>query len=297
MNYGFDNGKFYVEYSACTRPVGSLRSESDKRAREIYSNNQKIILCTSSGLDSQTALYSFLNQGIPVECAFMYLPGYNDLELENIKLLEKKYGHKTEIISIDPNKVKDEVVELSNKFDTNPFHGLHYKFVEQLPKDYDVVQVIHDPWIITANNKHYVYHSFYDPEISRYETLKNINRQGNIVLFGDSSELFLSSITDSIFDYFLTSHQYFNGNGLKRQGIELHDIYRYDFYIKPLLYSKHWGDNLLYFPKFAGYENIPWLKEMLSIPRKERICAIEREELIGFLRSQNNSTMRYYQIK
>lgn len=297
MNYGIENNKFFVEYSPCSRPVGSLRAESDARARELYAENQKLILCTSSGLDSQTALFSFKNQGIPIVCAFMHMPGYNDSELENIRVLEKKYGHKTEIITIHPDKVKDEVISLAKKFDTNPHHALHYKFVEQLPDDYDVVQVVHDPWIISKNNKHYIYHSYYDPEIGRYETLKNIPRQGNIKLFGDSSELFLSSISDSIFDYFLTSYTYFDSNGLKRQGEDLHHIYRYDYYIKPLLYSKHWGNELIYFPKFAGYEKIEWLSSILKEARKEKMCVIDRNELIAYLKSHNAPLKKYYQVK
>lgn len=297
MNYGFENNKFFVEYLPCSRPVGSLRAESDARARDLYAENQKLILCTSSGLDSQTALFSFKNQGIPIECAFMYMPGYNDNELENIKLLEKRYGYKTEVITIHPDRLKDEVIDLAKQFDTNPHHVLHYKFVEQLPSDYNVIQVVHDPWIISKNNTHYVYHSFYDPEISRYETLRNLPRDGEIKLFGDSSELFLSSISDKIFDYFLDSWQYFDGNGLQRYGTEMHHIYRYDYYIKPLLYSKHWGNELIYFPKFAGYEKIEWLRDMLKEAKKEKMCVIDRKELIAYLQSQNSPARRYYQFK
>ena len=65
MHWGFDeNNKFYVEHASCTRPAGDLREESDRRARDIYLNNpSKIMLCLSSGLDSQIALVSFLKQG------------------------------------------------------------------------------------------------------------------------------------------------------------------------------------------------------------------------------------------
>lgn len=291
MRYGHD-GKFYVEYDSCIRPAGSLRSESDARARDLYATNNKIIICTSSGLDSQTALFSFKNQSIPVECAFMYMEGYNDNEYEHIKLLEKKYGHKTEIILIDPIKLKDECISIAEQYDTNPYHALHYKFIEQLPKEYDVVQAIHDPWIITHNNKHYIFNSFYDPEISRYETLIKVPRSGKIQMFGDSSEFFLSSISDPLFDYFLKSHTYFNGNSY----MPMHDVYRYEYYIKPLLYAKHWGDELFYFPKFAGYENISWLRERLTEPKKKKLCAIERNELINFFKNGTGSKRVYETI-
>ena len=35
MIYGFEDGKFYVEYHGVTRPVGNMRQESDQRARDI----------------------------------------------------------------------------------------------------------------------------------------------------------------------------------------------------------------------------------------------------------------------
>jgi hypothetical protein len=294
MNYGFENGKFFVEYATCIRQHGSLRSESDARARDLYAENQKLILCTSSGLDSQTALFSFMSQGIPITCAFMHLPGYNDYELEHIKLLENKYGHTTEIVSIDADKLKDEAIELARQFDTNPLHILHYKFLEQLPQEHDVVQVVHDPWIITRNNRHYIFHSFYDPEISRYESLKQVKRTGNIKLFGDSSEFFLSSITDKLFDHFLASWQYYAGNNLTRNGQPIEQVHRYDYYIKPMLYAKHWGNELLYFPKFSGYENIEWIKALLQTARKEKLCAIEITELVAHLKNINGAAKKFY---
>lgn len=296
MNYGFENGKFFVEHVPCTRRHGSLRAESDARARELYADNQKLILCTSSGLDSQTALFSFMNQGIPVTCAFMHLPGYNDRELENIKLLENKYGHTTEIVSIDADKLKDEAIELARQFDTNPLHILHYKFLEQLPQEHDVVQVVHDPWIITRNNRHYIFHGFYDPEISRHESLKQVKRTGNIKLFGDSSEFFLSSITDKLFNHFLDSWQYYEGNNLTKNGYPIEQVHRYDYYIKPMLYAKHWGNELLYFPKFSGYENIEWINNLLQTARKEKLCAIEITELVTHLKNINGNAKKFYSI-
>lgn len=294
MDYGIDNGRFYIEHTSCERMPGTLRQESELRAQELYKENNKIILCTSSGLDSQTALHSFKSQGIPVECAFMHLIGYNDSEYENIKLLEKKYGYKTVIIEINPDDVKDECIELANRYDSNPHHILHYKFVEQLPSDYNIIQVIHDPWIVTKKQtgKHYIFHSFYDPEIARYNPLASIR---NIRMFGDSSEFFASSISDSMFSNFLDSWQYYEGNNLVRQGKPIHDVFRYEYYIKPMLYAKHWRDDLMYFPKFAGYENISWMQDLQDKVKRERMCFIEYKYLVNFLLHENSGTHRFYE--
>lgn len=296
MHFGFNDNKFYVEYTSCSRLPVSLKEESDKRAVALYSQNKKLMLCLSSGLDSQTALVSFIRQGIPIECVFLRLNGYNDNEHENLKLLEKKYNFKSEIINIDPVSSKEEILDLSGKLDVTVNHALHYKFVSMLPTEHDIIQVMHDPWFFTSRklNKHYLYYSWTDPEIARYAPLTTIPRHGKIKVFDDSSELFLSLLTDPILDYFFTSWSYFE-NDLQYRGNKLKDVLRYDHYIKPLLYAKHWGDELLYFPKFGGYENVPWMYELINNSKPSKMCFIEKDELIQHLRACDGTTKRYYE--
>jgi len=297
MNFGFEDGKFYMEHTSCTRPAGSLREESDRRAREIFTEHKKVLLCLSSGLDSQIALHSFKSQGIPLECAFLRLGGFNDNEYENLQVLEKKYGFKAEVINIDPNVIKDELLHLTQEFDAHANHCIQYKFVSQLPKDHAVIQVLHDPWLITSKRlkTHFIFHGFYDPEIARYRTLCRIERDAPILMFGDSSEYFLSSINDEIFHHFLESWIYYDGNGLQQNNLKLNDVLRYEYYIKPMLYAKHWQNELIYFPKFSGYENIDWLYKQVRSIRKERMVFIPWRELISFLKSCNGETKRWYE--
>lgn len=300
MLLGFDqNNNFYVDYVSCTRKPGTLREEADSRAREIYANNKKVMLCLSSGLDSQIALHSFMSQGIPLECTFLRMGGYNDNELENVKILEKKYGFKAHIIDMDPNSFRDEIEDLKIKLDAHANHCIQYKFVSMLPKDYDVIQVLHDPWIYTNKNlgKHYLFHGYYDPEIARYRVLKSIERTGEIHMFGDSSEFFLSCISDDLFKYFFNSWIYYDGNGLQQYGKKLADVLRYEYYVKPMLYSKHWGNELSYFPKFSGYENIEWLMKEVRVMKLEKFAAIEVNELISHLSKFNGETRRFTQYK
>ena len=84
MNHGFEDGKWYIDYTSCTRPVGNMRQESDKRALDIAQSNSKLMISLSAGIDSQSVLHSFITQDIPVETAFLYLPGYNDNEYNNL---------------------------------------------------------------------------------------------------------------------------------------------------------------------------------------------------------------------
>jgi hypothetical protein len=302
MNFGFDadNGnKFYVEHTSCSRPSGTLRQESDRRARDMYLDNPKLMLCLSSGLDSQIALHSFKSQGIPVECSFLRLGGFNDNEYTNLKVLEKKYGFTANVVELDPNACREELEHLSGKLDAHLNHCIQHKFVSQLPKDYDVIQVLHDPWLVTRkdNAQHYIYQSYYDPEIARYRALTAVEgRTGKIQMFGNSSEYFLSSINDELFHYFLKSWVYYDGNGFMLHDLKVNDVLRYEYYIKPMLYAKHWGDDLIYFPKFSGYENIDWLYKSVRRIQKEKQCFIPWKDLITHYQACNGTTKRYYEI-
>ena len=303
MNFGIDadtGNKFYVEHTSCTRTAGTLREESDRRARDMYMDNPKLMLCLSSGLDSQIALHSFKSQGIPVECSFLRLGGFNDNEYTNLKVLEKKYGFTANVIELDPNTCREELEDLSTKLDAHLNHCIQHKFVSELPKDYDVIQVLHDPWLITRKDtaQHYIYQSYYDPEIARYRALSAIEgRTGKIQMFGNSSEYFLSSINDELFHYFLKSWIYYDGNGFMLHDLKVNDVLRYEYYIKPMLYAKHWGDDLIYFPKFSGYENIDWLYKSVRRIQKERQCFIPWKDLIKHYQNCDGTTKRYYELK
>jgi hypothetical protein len=77
---------------------------------------------------------------------------------------------------------------------------------------------------------------------------------------------------------------------------KLPDVLRYEYYVKPMLYAKHWSGDLTYFPKFSGYENIDWLFKEVREIRKEKMCFLERNDLIQHLRS-GYGTKRYSELE
>lgn len=299
MNYGFENEKFYVEYNSCRRHVLPFYEECKIRAKEIYEQNNTIILCLSSGLDSQLALHSFIEEGIKVQTFFLWMEGYNDAEFDQIKILNKKLNIKTEVIKLDPISLREELIDISYKFDTKPTHALHYKFVSLLPKEGTIVQAANaDPWILSLqSNSHYIFHSFYDPEISRLQVLEKVERFGNIEFFGSSSEMLLSLLTDDITKWFLNSWKYFEKDFNSKEEKIINQLHRFDRYVKPFLYSKYWGDKLEYFPKFAGYENISWMTEEVNKYKKTKMCLIKYDILVDFLRNQNLRNQKFYENK
>lgn len=280
MIYGFVDGKFYVDLVSCSRSYLNLREEYKLRSLEIFNSTNNPILSFSGGLDSQAVLHSFLELGINIKTVFLYLPNYNDEELEQIRILDKKYNIKTEIIDIDPYQCKKEINDLSSELDIpGKNHLLQRKFLSMLPEDCDLIQAMPEPFIYInplSQNKYY-YQGYYTAEISRQRALDSLNRSGKNILFGDSPELQASILNDDVFEAAIVTSEYFDNNKLVAQGKNLLTLDRYDYYIKPLIYGKYWKDELIYFPKFTGFENIDFLNEKTKKIKKHAIVIPYRE--------------------
>lgn len=294
MNYGFDeNNIFYVEYPTVTRPIGTMREETERRAIEIYEENHKVAISLSSGIDSQSILHSFATQGIPFEAFFMLLPNYNNFEYNNIKVLEKKYGFKANVIRIDPIAEREDIEDQAREHDCHPLAILHKKFLSQIPEDYDFLQMVHDPFVyISSTNKFWFVQSYYDMESTKMRIFKTVPRTGKNVMYGNTSEFLLSVIDDEIYKSAVYTHRYFDTNGLKKDGTHLTTVDRYDYYIKPLLYGKYWEDELIYFGKFVGDEEIKYIRNATVDFRRKGIM-VEYSKFINALKS-DAGTVRYY---
>ncbi len=297
MRYGFEDGKFYIELTSRNREVGNMREESDRRARDLAEQyGGKFMLGNSGGLDSQSVIHSFVTQGIPLETAFLHLPGYNDNELEQVKYIDNKYGLKTHIIDIDPFACQDEIIEISNQLDISSRNNvLQRKFLSMLPDDYNFIQMVHDPFVYVypGYEKFGYMQGYYLPEITRSRAFESLNRRGANIFYGNTEEFLLSIIGDDIFKAALMSARYFDGNGVTHPDKYLKTVDRWDFYIKPLLYGKYWGDELTYFPKYAGFEPIEYLHGNKKFRHKAVI--IPYDEVIEFIKTPGAITKRFYQ--
>lgn len=266
MNYGFENNQFYVEFSALTRVPGTMREESDQRARELASTGSKLVLSMSSGVDSQSVLHSFLSQGIPIDCVFYYMPGYNEIEYQQLQLVKKKYSARIDIIDLDPMQYEEEVMVTSKKESIQPIQIMQSIFTKLLPDDADIIQMIHDPFVhITQDKQFYFYQGYHSPEVARIRAMNLLNRTGKFIPYGDPSEFVHSILNDDVYRAAMYTHQYFDGNNLYKDNCFLTSVDRWDYYIKPIIYGKYWKDELLYFPKYGGWEDVPFMRNEPSI--------------------------------
>jgi hypothetical protein len=295
MKYGFDNDLFYVDFVSCSRQPGNIKEESERFARDIANRTSKILVCNSGGVDSQCAIHSFKTQGIDIETAFLHLPGYNDNEFNQVKLVDEKYKIKTKIVEIDPLSAESEIVKQTEQLDVSNRNALlHRKFIDQLPEDYLIIQHIHDPLVYVnpnSGNKWYC-QGYNSAEISRARAFESLSRE--VVFFGNTPEYLVSVIGDDVFKAAIVTAKYFDENGAKINGKNLKVTDRYDYYIKPLLYGRYWGDELIYFPKFSGFENIPYINDHMDAERIHALT-IPYFEFLDFLNTKGSITKRVYE--
>lgn len=304
MNYGFENNQFYVEFPALTRVPGNMREESDYRARELASESSKLVLSMSSGVDSQSVLHSFYTQDIPIDCVFFYMPGYNEVEYQQLQLVKKKYPVRIDVIDLDPMQYEEQVMTIAGKESIHPVQVMQSIFTSKLDTGADIIQMIHDPFVrITGDKKFYFYQGYHSPEVSRTRAVELLGRKGRYIPYGDSSEFIYSILNDDVYKAAIYTHQYFDGNGLHKEHFHLDTVDRWDFYIKPIIYGKYWKDELIYFPKYGGWEDVPFMNNnpsrtelklpLTSLYRKKAVL-IPYFEFIKQLETSKQA-LRYYQ--
>jgi hypothetical protein len=293
MLYGFNNNKFYLDIPACTRPVGNMREESDRYARDLAAKSNKLLLSISSGLDSQSVLHSFVTQGIPVETAFLYMPGFNDNEYQHLKVIDKKYGITTQIVDIDPMPIINELIEEDITTGIHRLFMMQKKFVSCLPDSADIIQIIHDPSIVVIDGVPHYSVNLHSTEIEKDRAFNLLNRSGKHFFFGDDSEFRYSIYNDAVFRNVVKTLNYTNNNGIKKRLFSISDGDRWDFYIKPFIYGQYWKDELEYFPKFTGHENLPQLQRPFRTDL--HVVNIPYHALLEHLGSMSGITNRYYE--
>jgi hypothetical protein len=292
----FDNGLFFVEYESYGPGVLDLRTESEILAKKLYQQNSKIILGLSSGLDSQIILHSFYSQNLKIKCAFMHLPGLNEVEYEQVRILEKKYGLDLIIIQINPNECKEELLAEFEKTKIPPYQLLHKKFLSKLPKDYDFIQGIDGPDFYRRNDKWYILQTANSYVNSRSRALKMLERSGRIINWERHSNILLSILVDDTVKNFLCAYDVFINNQLVyNDGSEIPIIDQWDLYIKPFIYAKCWKNELTYFPKYQGCEGLEWVMKGKWHKYRENLVIIPYDEIVAHLLS-TGSTKRYTEL-
>ena len=194
--------------------------------------------------------------------------------------------------------VKETVLSLHESLNLPPNQILHKMFLERLPNDTNFLQGAHGPDFFQHDNKWYLFESANSFEISRLRAFQTVNRSGKIIGFERIPEILLSLINDNIVKSFLYSYQYIKNNGLVYEnGEQIPNIDFWDLYLKPFFYGKYWKDELEYFPKYQGCENIDYIINGPKNQYLKNLVAIPYNDLIDFLKSNDSEKRRFYEYQ
>jgi len=294
MSYGFENNKFYIEFEACNRKIGTPREEFNTRAYTLFQNCNNPILAFSGGTDSQVTLLAFLDQGLDITCAFMHMPGYNDNELEQVKLCQKRYNFELIKIEINPALLKEEVLKISSNIDIPPNQILHSKFLSKLPEDITLIQSFNGPDPYVKDKKFYILESANSVEYTRLRAMHKLNIQP-VYGFEKDSGILASILADNSVQGALHAWDYYNIKGLSYFKEEPISIINYwDLFIKPIFFGKHWKHDILFFPKYQGCEKIDYVINGPLNRYRENNMFIPWYDLLDFLEN-GSGIQRYYQ--
>lgn len=278
--YDYINDKFILEINPATKFL-NFREACVDRAKILADTLANPVLSLSGGLDSQIVLHSFYEQGIKLDCVFRHFPGYNDNELENISILQKKYNFNLTTVKLDTNALKDSILKEYQQFSIPPNQLLYKHFCSMLPKDLDIIQGFDGPNIHHSKTKKLYYLETYNSfEFSRRRAINLLDRTGKFVSFEKNSNMLLATLNEESMTAFLNTYDYFFNNQV--EGVRIIDLW--DVYIKAYIYFKHWKHELEYFPKYQGPEGIDWI---IDGPRHEytkRMISIEVSDLLKHLR-------------
>lgn len=305
MKYGLnEQGKFFVEYTACERPIGNVREEME-RACQRLANEGRVMISLSSGVDSQILLHTFHSLGLPYEAAFMHHPGYNDTELGQIRTLEQKYNFTATVIAVDPDQHREEVEALAIETGLPAEHHLMKKFVAQLPEDRDILQGIESYDFVFKNGRCYCMESWTAIEIASQRALQELPRSGKIVAIdrrAPFNEFALAYLADSTVTGYLNALPYIRGNGLveKETGEPPPLIFSWEYYVKPIILGKYWRrGELEFFPKYVSPEKISWIMNpqdsRMRHNYKNKCVYVERGELIKLLSNWGSGETRRWE--
>ena len=265
------------------RPIGNVREECERKARDLYAENNKIMLALSGGLDCQVVLHSFITQNIPIKCAFLYLKNCNDFELASVRRLEKKYNLDLTVIELNPDDLKDSVMKEYEETGIPPYQLMHKHFLTMLPGEYTFIQGLDGPDLVKRkiDGTWYILQTANSFVNSRVRGLEMIDRPGKIVSWEKSTEMFYSIITDPVVTAYMYAHDNIVDNGLSyANDKDIPLIDHYDLYMKPIMYGIYWKDELDYFSQYQGPEEIPWImnkrwhhydRNVVYIPYKEAL--------------------------
>lgn len=295
IEYSDSPNNFYVKINAPRRNFSDFKTECFNDALQIKKLGPVYVLI-STGIDSQIIARSLIDAGVDAEYIFLNYQN-SSVELDRVKECEKFYSIKIRLIDLDVEQhkeewlynVKQEVVPSLRHY---PFEWLSKTLKEDFPI---VTQGANDPAIIGGSKDNMsIYCNYYESMQQRFRLMKKYRR---VYDFPFSPEAIASLYTNDCIKVFCNTIQYFKENSLEKNKKLLTNSQYFNYFTKPFVKGKSFGESIIWYGKLTGYENCPdWLRDnkysIFNI--LETRISVPLLDLINFLENNRNKSKTYH---
>jgi hypothetical protein len=290
MKHSIEDGRYCIELETEGFIPAFEKQSFYKDARQLLDKEKDIpAVMFSGGLDSQIVVKSLMANNAEFECFFMYRPGANETELENARLCQKRWGFRLNIIDIDPVADFQNYQQLMPSADITGYsYCLYHSFTKQIPDTFSLIQGT-APYLILWRGKTEleVIFSYYDSIEQNRRVIDHTAGKPRHIHFPYTDKLHCMMMANQYVNHLRNCFDYY-----AFQYNDMLDKYSiWDNCFKPLIHSHIWGDELIYFPKKHGMENMYWATHSIPPGRKIFMKHIDYENLF----KTTTGTQKFYE--
>ena len=290
MKQSIENGLYCIEVeSEGYIPKLEKQSFYQDGRKLLESATRKPAVMFSGGLDSQIIVKTLQANDADFECFFMYRPKANETELENARACQKKWGFRLNIIEIDPVSDFQAYQKMISEADITGYsYCLYHSFTKQIDDQYDLIQGTAPYLILWRGQKELeVIFSYYDSIEQNRRVIDYTAGRRRHIHFPYTDKMHCLMMANQYVNHLRNCFDYY-----AFQYTDMLDKYSiWDNCFKPLIHSHVWHDELIYFPKKHGMENMYWATHSIPPGRKIYIPHVDYENLF----KTKTGTFKFYE--
>lgn len=275
---------FFVRVNAPNRNYNDIRTEYASDAYNMTKEFGQVNLSFSTGIDSQKALRAFLDANITPNVYFLRYLGYENQEFERVKECEDFYKIKINIIDINLDRYRDQWIKRN---EGNPLESMRqYPFEylsESIPNSYPLVSIgphdMNQTFWGSKTSRSNMYWNYFQGELQRYKMLRKYRK---VIDLPFSPEAIAATYSDETIKTFSRTVRY-HKETMPHIGV----VNYWKYFIKPMLYGKHYKNDIIWYGKLTGQENLPtWFYDRNTRYIKETSITANYWDLVNFV--ENN---------
>lgn len=275
---------FFVRLHSPSRNYDDMRTEYMNDAINLTKEVGRVNLSFSTGVDSQIALRAFLDANIEPNVYYLRYVGYENEEYIRVKECEDFYNIRINVIDLHLDDLQHEFITRNTNNKLESMRQVPFEYLSKLiPNQYPLVSIgPHDmgqQFFGATTERANIYWNYFQGELQRFRMM---NKYRKIFDFPYSPEALATTYTDEVIKTFSRTVRYYRETA---SFVPVYDFWK--IFIKPMLYGKHYKNDIIWYGKLTGQENLPkWFYDRTTRYITESAITANYWELVNFI--ENN---------